>query len=520
MLQTPTKRVLFLQVLPNLNPVGMIAISETELEDPKDSFDSANRHTTASSYQCMNELMDRSKLTPLHWRIWLLSSLGIFLDGFDFFVIGIALTLIIADLNPSLFMVGALGGAAVFGSVFGAVIGGRLTDRWGRKAIYIVDLMFFIVFTTLSAVAWDIYSLIAFRFLLGIGLGADYPICASYVFEFMPRSIRGKMLIGAFSFQALGMLTAALVGLMVLWLFPSMSNWRLILFAGAIPAAAIMILRAKIPESARWYMEHGMPHKAEEVVRMLVPNAGDVLARLDTTRTGNEGIAHEKMDNKETGFKVLLTPLYFNKTLLATVPWFLMDIATYGIGVFTPLILGYMIYKDAIAIDPVSQSFLEIKGAAFLDLFLIIGFALNLLLVEKMGRLRLQKLGFLGIIVGLLMLASLSTGTESIMAIFGGFVIFNVFMNMGPNATTFIIPAEIFPTHLRGTAHGLAAAAAKFGAMIGLITVPVLQSSIGLPALLIVIAIGCTIALAVTNALGIETTGRSLEELSGDSCVA
>lgn len=199
---------------------------------------------------------------------------------------------------------------------------------------------------------------------------------------------------------------------------------------------------------------------------------------------------------------------------LATVPWFLMDIATYGIGIFTPLILGYMIYKDAIAIDPISESFLEIKGAAFLDIFLIIGFALNLLLVEKVGRLRLQKMGFMGIISGLLMLATLSKGSGSILAIFGSFVLFNVFMNMGPNATTFIIPAEIFPTHLRGTAHGLAAAVAKLGAMVGLITVPILQSSIGLPALLVVIAIGCALALAVTHALGIETTGRSLEELS------
>jgi len=475
--------------------------------------------STVSAQQCMNELMDASEVTHLHLKIWLLSAMGVFLDGFDFFVVGIALTLIIADLNPSPFMIGVMSAAAVFGSMFGAIIGGWLTDRWGRKSIYMVDLLFFIVFATLSALAWDVNSLIAFRFLLGIGLGADYPICASYVGEFMPSRIRGKMLIGAFSFQALGMLAAALIGIMVLWLHPSLSNWRLMLFAGAIPAVIIMILRSKIPESARWYMEHGKPQKAEEVVRMLVPNAGDVLACLN--RTGNENNATLKMNaNEETGFKALLTPLYFNKTILATIPWFLMDIAAYGIGVFTPLILGYMIYKDSIALDPLAESFLEIKGAAFLDIFLIIGFVLNLLFVEKMGRLRLQKLGFMGIIVGLVMLASLSTGTESILAIFGSFVIFNVFMNMGPNATTFIIPAEIFPTHLRGTAHGLAAAAAKFGAMIGLITFPTLQSSIGLSALLIIIAIGCALALAVTHALGIETTGKSLEELSGDGCVA
>jgi MFS transporter, putative metabolite transport protein len=465
----------------------------------------------------MNELMDRSELTSLHLKIWLLSAMGVFLDGFDFFVIGIALTLIIADLNPGPFMIGALGAAAVFGSMFGAVIGGRLTDRWGRKAIYVVDLLFFIVFAILSAFAWDIYSLIAFRFLLGIGLGADYPICASYVCEFMPRRIRGKMLIGAFSFQALGMLTAALVGLLVLWIHPSLDNWRLMLFAGAVPAVVIMILRAKIPESARWYMENGKPHKAEEVIRKLVPNAGEVLSSIDRTKieiTNNEGIASE--DYKESGLKALLAPRYLNKNILATVPWFLMDIATYGIGVFTPLILGYLLYTNVSTLDPISQSFMVIKGAAFLDIFLIIGFALNMLLVEKVGRLRLQKLGFIGMIVGLLMLATISKGPNAMLITFGSFVVFNIFMNMGPNATTFVIPAEIFPTYLRATAHGVAAAAAKFGAMVGLIAVPILKSSIGLSPLLIIIAIGCAMALAVTYILGIETKGKSLEELSED----
>jgi MFS transporter, putative metabolite transport protein len=163
------------------------------------------------------KLLDNSHLTSTHWRIWFLSAMGIFLDGFDLFIISIALPLIIKDLTPNPLVVGAIGSAAVIGAILGASFGGVLTDRFGRKSIYIVDLLFFIIFSALSGFSWDVWSLIIFRFLLGVGVGADYPICASYVSEFMPACKRGKMLIGAFAFQAIGMFAAAIVGLIILY---------------------------------------------------------------------------------------------------------------------------------------------------------------------------------------------------------------------------------------------------------------------------------------------------------------
>ncbi len=123
-------------------------------------------------HKALDRAMDGSALSPLHWKIWGLSAMGIFLDGFDLFIIGVALPIIVKDMHPSPAMQGLIAAAAVVGAMIGAFIGGRLTDRFGRKAIYLIDLGFFIIFSVASAFAWDAWSLLILRFLLGIGVGA------------------------------------------------------------------------------------------------------------------------------------------------------------------------------------------------------------------------------------------------------------------------------------------------------------------------------------------------------------
>lgn len=169
--------------------------------------------------------------------------MGIFLDGFDLFVMSIALPLIIVQFAVTPPAQGIIGAAAVIGAIFGALIGGRLCDRFGRKKVFLVDLFIFIIFAVLLAFAWSIESLILFWFLLGVGIGADYPVCASYVSEFMPKRIRGRMLIAVFSFQAVGIFAAAAVGLFILAMYPSESAWRWMLVAGTVPALVILVLR-------------------------------------------------------------------------------------------------------------------------------------------------------------------------------------------------------------------------------------------------------------------------------------
>ncbi|MBN2734667.1 MAG: MFS transporter [Methanomicrobiaceae archaeon] len=448
-------------------------------------------------------------MTPLHWKIWLLSSMGIFLDGFDLFIISIALPLIIAQFSPSPVMTGAIAAAAVLGSVFGAAFGGKLTDMWGRKAIYIIDLVFFLLFSVMTALSWDIFSLIAFRFLLGIGIGADYPICASYVSEFMPAKKRGRMLIGAFSFQAVGMFTAALIGLGILYLFPYAFSWRLMLIAGCVPAVIILLFRLGVPESPRWNIEHGRIKNAVLVVKQMSPEDGDEIDAL----VAKEGEYYEAVTKKEKkGYSALFSPKYFRRTVFAAVPWFCMDIATYGVGIFTPILIGVMAGSGD-GLNVIAQDFFETENTVILDVFLIAGFMLNILFIERLGRIRLQIAGLIGMAAGLLILMATSFTSSGLPFVFLGFMIFNLMMNAGPNATTFIIPAEVFPTRIRATAHGFCAATGKAGAVLGLFLLPVLKADVGVTITLLLVAGVCIIGLVVTVIFGFETKGRSLEEI-------
>lgn len=463
------------------------------------------------SERTVGDIIDTAELRPTHWRIWFLSAMGVFLDGFDLFIVAVAMPLIVANLSPSPAMQGLIGASAVLGAIVGASLLGHLTDRWGRKYLYLVDLSIFIVFAVLSGFAWDTYSLIAFRFLLGIGIGADYPICASYVTEFMPARIRGRMLVGAFSFQALGMVGAAVTGLLLLNVFPSQECWRLMMVAGAIPAGIVLVFRLSVPESARWCLRHGEIAKAVQILNQVIPGKEKEI---------ESAVAVEQQELTSTQetlkYWVLFSHRYIRRTILASIPWFLMDIATYGVGLFTPLILATIAFGTSPK-STLAAEYLAIEQAVFLDLFLILGFIINIFLVDKWGRIKLQVLGFAGMALGLIVLAAaeLLPGASPIHVplVLAGFTIFNLLMNMGPNATTFVLPAELFPTEVRASGHGFAAGSAKLGGAVGAFFLPLLTSWSGAPTTILIMAIVSLLGLIVTLAYKLETKGQSLENL-------
>lgn len=446
--------------------------------------------------------MDHAKLKGLHWKIWFLSAMGVFLDGFDLFIIGVALPLISHQMHMSKTGLGLVGAAAPLGAMIGAFTLGRYTDKLGRKAMYFFDLLFFVVFTGLSALSWSTISLLVFRFLLGIGIGADYPISSTYVSELMPKKIRGRMLSSAFSFQALGALFGAAVGLAILMLDPAPNAWRFMLAIGVVPAIVVLVLRTTVPESPRWQMEHGDAEKARTSAEALTGQA----------------IAVEPVRKSTLQYKDLFSAAYLKRTILVTVPWFLMDIGLYGIGIFTPTILSVMAFAGHG--NFIHKDILSTQGAIFLDVFLVVGFALSITLIERLGRIRLQMIGFAGMAVAMAVLAVVGVPKgaqgDSTLLIFFGFALFNLAVNMGPNATTWILPTEVFPTSLRASGHGLAAASGKFGAAVGIFLLPVLEQAWGLGVTLGMIALASFIGLLITWLFGYETAGQSLEEAGGN----
>jgi hypothetical protein len=147
---------------------------------------------TTDGPQSLGDALDGARMTRLHKQFWLLAALGIMLDGFDFFIIGVANPLIVQQYDLSDALKGLVSAAAIIGAIFGAALLGPMADRIGRRRIFKYDLVMFAVFSVLCIFAWNVWALIAFRFALGLAIGLDYPVAASYLSEVLPARDRGR----------------------------------------------------------------------------------------------------------------------------------------------------------------------------------------------------------------------------------------------------------------------------------------------------------------------------------------
>ncbi|MBE9079951.1 MFS transporter [Romeria aff. gracilis LEGE 07310] len=459
------------------------------------------------------EQLNRSSLTRPMWRLWLLSAGLIGLDGFDFFIIGVAMPFIQQDFGLGPEAVGAIATAAVVGALVGSLTLGPITDRVGRQLMLLVDIGIFILASAGAAFAWNPAALIAFRFLVGVGIGADYPISVSYITENVPMRFRGRMVIGAFSFQAVGALFGALLGIVTIGLCRALAPdsvewathyaWRAMLAVGLVLAVLIGLLRlAFLLESPCYYLAKENYKAASESASQLLEQKIELSPATEPTASASR-----------LGYGDLFSRQYLRRTALAALPWFLQDIATYGIGIFTPTIIATLALAPRAGL--LSESMAGAEGAAFVNMFLIGGFILAILLVDRVGRISLQVLGFAGMALGLLLLSFSGGGTPGAThygLLFGGFILFNLAMNAGPNSTTFLLSGEVFPPAIRAGGAGLAAAIAKAGAVVGAYGLPIWQATFGIVHLLRFLSAICVLAAALTYLLRVEVKTESAAE--------
>lgn len=457
------------------------------------------------------KLLEESRLTRPMWLLWILSAGLITLDGFDFFIIGVALPFLERDFLLTPAEIGAIAVAAIFGSLIGSLTLGAITDKIGRQKMLLIDVLIFIISSAGTALAWNSFSLIFFRFLVGVGIGADYPISVAYITENTPSRLRGRMVIGAFTFQALGALLGALTGILVIrgciffsadaTIFAIKYGWRIMLGVGFLLAILLGFFRLQfLLESPRYFIAKGEYENATFAASELLEIPIKITPETDP----------QPLENS-FNYGTLFSQKYLKNTLFASLPWFLQDIATYGIGIFTPTIIGVLAFtqQDDFLLHQ-SQS---AQGSAIVDIFLIIGFLVAVLLVDKIGRIKLQITGFIGMAFGLFILALSGANNTNLMLVFTGFFIFNFSMNAGPNSTTFLISGEVFPTSIRATGAGLAAAIAKIGAVLGAFFLPILRVNIGVENVLYFLAFACLLAGFLTYLFRIETMNKSLEDV-------
>jgi MFS family permease len=474
---------------------------------------------TAQQRQAIFRSLDEA---PMGWRqygLWFVASGGTLLDGFSIFALGVAMPLIVERFGLSPLVVGLIGSALVAGAALGAAVGGRAADRFGRKPLFLGDVAILAVGGFMSAAAETPLLVLFGQLLVGIGIGIDFPVSASYVSETMPRRARSRMVVATIALQSVGMLVGAAAAIVTLRHSSSLADWRWIVGATGAGACGYLVLRVWLPESPRWLFERGRETEAASIVARIVTDP--VAATPSASPKSVTAAAMAPVASPDNSLADLFSPRLRSRTLLVSAPWFLMDIATYGVGLFTPIILG-AIDPASTAATAVARDLADAKGTAAIDLFLLLGFLAGLYAVPRFGRIRMQVVGFAGMTLGMLtlLIASTSEGGAAthVPLVFAGFILFNLAMNTGPNATTFTLAPELFPTSLRATASGFAAATAKVGATLGIFVLPQVKAAWGVSGVLALMAAVSALGLIATLVFAREMRevpeGLGLEDVS------
>ncbi|GAA6060098.1 hypothetical protein JCM10212_003506 [Sporobolomyces blumeae] len=492
--------------------------------------------------------IDNAKFGWFHVKACAVAGVGFFTDAYDIFAINLAVGMIgyvynlgshKGALTPNQDL--GLKIATPCGTFVGQLLFGWLADRIGRKRMYGVELMIIIIATLGQAVAGHgpavsiIGVLVMWRFIMGVGIGGDYPLSATISSEFAATRIRGRLMTATFWSQGWGQFAAAIVSISVLAAFKKQIlndpvnyahhldfTWRLLIGLGAVPGVVALYFRLTLPETPRFTMD------VERNIKQATADVDAFLATGGYVADAEPTVQHVAAPKASwADFRAYFGQWKNGKVLFGTAySWFALDVAFYGLGLNSSIILSAIGYGSVTTGTPQEIRYHTLFNNSVGNLIitvagLIPGFWAAFLLIDKWGRKPLQLLGFAVLTV---LLCCMGFGYHKLKDNAVGAFVFlycltNFMQNMGPNTTTFVIPGEVFPTRYRSTAHGISAASGKFGAIIAQIMAFKLKDRGGknafVPHILEIFALFMLTGFFSTLLIP-ETKGKSLEELSGE----
>jgi PHS family inorganic phosphate transporter-like MFS transporter len=459
----------------------------------------------ASQASGLTAAIDEAPLSRFHSRSVVVAGMGFFTDAYDLFIIGTASVLIKGEFHLTSSQVGLINSITLISAFVGAFVFGRLADVLGRKRTYGLEAALMAIGALASAFAPDLAWLLVFRFVLGIGVGGDYPMSAVLMSEYSNRKDRGRLVGMVFAMQALGTVTGYIAALALLETPLSHDYvWRIILALGAVPAAAVIYFRRRMPESPRYtaQVEGDEAKAAKDITRY---SEGVIVASGSGNTRKNRLSLWQFLSNK----KYLLY-------LLGTAgTWFVFDYAYYGNSVSAPLILTSVLGKSGAKALPEA---LALQLIIF-SVAAVPGYYLAVFFMDRIGHKRLQLIGFLFMGLAFLLIGVVPNVTAEVVPFILLFGISYFFAEFGPNTTTFVLAGELYPTSARSTGHGISAGVAKFGAFIGVFLFPIIKTNAGVSGALEISAVFALVGLLLTLVIP-EPSGKSLDELSGEEVLA
>lgn len=414
------------------------------------------------------------------FKVTTASAFGAGLDGYDLGVISVVLPLITTEFGLSAAQQGLLGASTLAGIFFGGPIFGYVTDRFGRRRIFLIDLVAFVVLGALQGVATNNWQLLVLRLLLGFAIGAEYAIGPTMLAEFVPSKGRGRRLSGLPACWYVGFLAAVVVayGLLALGL-----DWRWILATSAVPAVVTLVLRQGLPESPRWLLSQGREAQARDVV---------------TEYLGHSYFNDEDLGEESRGtatFKELFSPALRTRTAFTCLFFTCLVAPYFAIFTFAP-----QVFSSLGVTDPMTS----VIGS---NIVAVLGAVAGMLVIERVGRRLLLLISFWVMVVTLGLIGG--WGGAPLVILIACFALF-AFFNAISGDLTGVYPAEVFPSELRASGVGFAAAASRIGAAGGTFLLPVGIAHWGVGPSVLVGAVICLVGLVATYRWAPETTNLSL----------
>jgi MFS transporter, putative metabolite transport protein len=426
--------------------------------------------------------IDDAPFGAFHRRLAIYSCGGPFCDGYILGIIAIALAPISRELGLGPSWVGLIAAASLIGMFLGGSLFGYLTDHIGRQVMYTLDLLLLVLASAAQFWVHGPWTLFALRFVLGLAVGADYPIATALLSEFAPKRQRGMLLAAMIGAWWLGYTVSFVVGYALST--DNGSMWRWMLASSAIPAAVVSLLRWGTPESPRWLMSKGRGEEARALVHKHL----------------GEHYELEALPPVRTDWRAIFRGHYVGRTMFVSVFWSCQIIPTFAIYTFAPDLL-----RAFGASNPT-------LGAALMSLFFLAGVIPAMALVDRIGRRPVLIVPFAVTGMTLLLLAVIPKSSSLLLSLC--FIVFAIF-NAGSSVLQWVYPSELFPTEVRATALGFATSVSRIGAAVGTFLFPIGLLRLGVSNLMLVVAGFCFVGWVVSFAFAPETRGLSLAEASG-----
>jgi MFS transporter, putative metabolite:H+ symporter len=447
---------------------------------------------SARAAAALGARMDRLPVTATHRRATLAVGLGLFFDIYEIFLAAVISAVLVERFHLSKAALPPLLASTFVGMFLGALVLGRLADRFGRRGAFLFNLGLYSLFSLVGAFSFAAPMVLVSRFFAGVGVGAEPPLADTYLSDLLPARHRGRYIAIAYTVSFFGVPTVGFLARgLTTGTFLGIAGWRWMFVFGALGAVVVFFLRRGLPESPRWLASRGRVAEAEEIVARLEAEAGPE----------NLPDPGEPPTPVEPGRpRDLFGRVYGRRTAMMIVFHLLQALGYYGFGTLVPLVLAARGY-------PVADSLLF---AALTYLGYPVGAALSLPIVERVERKYLVVASVLG--MAALGIAFGYASSMAVALVFG--FLYTAVSNLFSNAYH-IYQAEIFPTALRSTASGGTYALSRLStAAMPFVLVPLLDHA-GATTLFLVVAAAMVVVAVDVAALGPRTTGRALESVNG-----